>query len=111
RHFFPLFGLSQGLYETCNCDNSSYHAMQIKVQKRASRGLDFLVTYTYGKAMSNAATWNGTQGNSLNWWEDHGPANFDRTHTFTIIHVWQLPVGRGRHWSPGSKALDTILGG
>jgi hypothetical protein len=111
RHFFPLFGLSQGLYETCNCDNSSYHAMQIKVQKRASRGLDFLVTYTYGKAMSNAATWNGTQGNSLNWWEDHGPANFDRTHTFTISHVWQLPFGQGRHWASGSKAVNALLGG
>lgn len=111
RRFYQKFGLTQFIGEICNCDNSSYHALQVKVQKRASHGLDFLVTYTYGKAMGNATTYGGTAGNNLNWWEDHGPANFDRTHTLTISHVWQLPVGRGRHWSPGSKALDTILGG
>jgi hypothetical protein len=37
RLYFHKFGLEQGLFETCNCDNSSYHAMQIKVQKRESR--------------------------------------------------------------------------
>jgi hypothetical protein len=111
RLFFQRFGLSQGLYEICNCDNSSYHAMQMKVQKRTSKGLDFLVTYTYGKAMSNSA-YGGAYGNNLNWGQDHGPANFDRTHTLTISHTWQLPYGRGRHWGSGiSKAMDAVLGG
>jgi Carboxypeptidase regulatory-like domain/TonB dependent receptor-like, beta-barrel len=111
RLFFQRFGLSQGLYEICNCDNSSYHALQVKVQKRASHGLDFLVTYTYGKAMTNSA-YGGAYGNNLNWWEDHGPANYDRTHTLTISHTWQLPYGRGRHWGNGiSKAMDAVLGG
>jgi len=111
RQFFPQFGLSQGIYQTCNCDNSSYHALQAKLQKRTSKGLDFLVSYTYGKAMANSET-GGAFGNNLNWWEDHGPANYDRTHTLTISHVWQLPFGRGRHWGTGaSKAVDAVLGG
>ncbi|HET7440929.1 MAG TPA: hypothetical protein VFJ47_06480, partial [Terriglobales bacterium] len=111
RLFFQRFGLSQGLYEICNCDNSSYHAMQVKVQKRTSKGLDFLVTYTYGKAMTNSA-YGGAYANSLNWWEDHGPANYDRTHALTISHTWQLPYGRGRRWGNGiSKAMDAVLGG
>lgn len=111
RQFFQKFGLEQGLYETCNCDNSSYNAMQIKVQKRASRGLDFLVTYTYGKAMANTET-GGVFSNNLNFRQDHGPANFDRTHTLTISHIWELPFGRGRHWGgDSSKAVDILLGG
>src|SRR4051794_25882414 len=56
RLFAQRFGLSQGIYEICNCDNSSYHALQAKLQKRAAKGLDFLVTYTYGKAMANSET-------------------------------------------------------
>lgn len=110
RHFFQLFGLSQGIYETCNCDNSSYNAMQVKVQKRASRGLDFLFTYTYGKAMANTET-GGPFANALNWWQDHGPANYDRKHTLTVSHVWQIPYGHGRKWNSGNKAMDVVLGG
>jgi hypothetical protein len=111
RLFFQKFGLSQGIYETCNCDNSSYHALQMKVQKRTSKGLDFLVTYTYGKAMANTET-GGAFANNLNWWQDHGPANYDRTHALTISHTYQLPYGRGRHWGSNiSRAMDAVLGG
>ncbi len=111
RLFFQRFGLSQGIYETCNCDNSSYHALQVKIQKRTTKGLDFLVSYTYGKAMANSET-GGAYANNLNWWEDHSPANYDRTHTLTVSHVWQLPFGRGRHWGTGtSRAMDLVLGG
>ena len=110
RLYYQKFQLPQGLYQICNCDNSSYNALQVKVQKRTSRGLDFLATYTYGKAMANTET-GGTYGNNLNWWQDHGPANFDRTHTFTLSHVWQLPFGHERRWSRGSRAMDLILGG
>jgi hypothetical protein len=111
RLYFQKFGLTQGIFQICNCDNSTYHALQAKLQKRATRGLDFLVTYTWGKAMANTET--GTPfSNNLNWWEDHGPANYDRTHTITIGHVWELPFGRGRYWGGNSsRAVDVILGG
>jgi Carboxypeptidase regulatory-like domain/TonB dependent receptor len=111
RLYFQKFALEQPLYEICNCDNSSYHAMQVKVQKRATRGLDFLVTYTYGKAMANSED-GGAFSDNLNWWRDHGPANYDRTHTLSISHIWRLPYGRGQHWGASiSKPLDLILGG
>ena len=111
RLFYQRFGLPQGIYETCNCDNSSYHAMQVKVQKRATHGLDFLATYTYGKAMANSET-GGPFSNNLNWWQDHGPANYDRTHTLTISNVWELPFGHGRHFgSSSNRAVDLALGG
>jgi hypothetical protein len=110
KRFFPKYGLTQGIYQICNCDNSSYNAMQIKVQKRATHSLDFLLTYTYGKAMANTET-GGVFSNNLNWWDDHGPANYDRTHTLTISHMWELPFGRGRHWAAGNGVMDAVLGG
>lgn len=111
RQFFQKFSLTQGIYQTCNCDNSSYHAMQFKVQKRAANGLDFLLTYTYGKAMANSET-GGAFSNNLNWWQDHGPANYDRTHTLTISHTWAIPYGKGRHFgASANRALDLVLGG
>src|ERR1039457_3786115 len=111
RLYYQKFGLTQGIYETSNCDNSSYHALQVKVQKRASHGLDFLATYTYGKAMANTET-GGPFSNNLNWWQDHGPANYDRTHTATISYVWELPFGRGRQFGgSANRAVDLVLGG
>jgi hypothetical protein len=111
RQFFQKFGLTQGIYEICNCDNSSYHALQAKIQKHAAAGLDFLLTYTYGKAMANTET-GGPFSNALNWWQDHGPANYDRTHTLTFSHVWAIPYGKGRHFGGSSnRAANVVLGG
>src|SRR5262249_5508811 len=63
------------------------------------------------KAMANTET-GGAFANNLNWWQDHGPANYDRTHALTISHTYQLPYGRGRHWGSNiSRAMDAVLGG
>lgn len=111
RLYFQKFGLEQGLFETCNCDNSSYHGLQLELQKRVSHGLDFLATYTFAKALDNTE-YGSVYDNNLDWRADHGPANFDRAHTLTISNVWELPFGRGRHWgSQISRPLDLLLGG
>jgi len=111
RLYFQKFGLEQGLFETCNCDSSSYNGLQVKLQKRVSHGLDFLATYAYAKALDDSE-YGSVYDNNLNFRADHGPANFDRTHTFTISNVWELPFGKGRHWgSQISRPLDLLLGG
>jgi len=111
RPLFQKFGLEQGVYQTCNCDNSSYNALQAKLQKRMSRGLDFLLTYTYGKAMGNSE---GAGGFSDNYdvRDSHGPMSWDRTHTVTLTHNLDLPFGHGRHYEMGgSRAADLAFGG
>ncbi len=109
RPFYQLYGLEQGLYQTCNCDNSSYNALQAKLQKRVSHGLDFLLTYTYGKAMGNSE---GAGGFSNNYdvRDSHGPMSWDRTHVVTLTYNWDLPFGKGRRWQM-SGAADAVLGG
>lgn len=111
RPFYPKFGLEQGIYDVCNCDNSNYNSLQVKLQKRVSRGLDFLVTYTWAKAMTD-----GEGGYSFadnyNIRGSYGPASFDRTHALSVTHNWELPFGQNRKWlSNSSKAADAALGG
>lgn len=111
RPFYPKFGLEQGIYQTCNCDTSSYHALQSKLQKRASHGLDFLLTYTWSKAMDNSEGGGGF-ANNYDVRASHGPASWDRTNEITLEHNWDLPFGSDRTWKlGGNKIADAIAGG
>jgi hypothetical protein len=111
RPFYQLYGLTQGLYQTCNCDNSNYNSLQVKLQKQFSRGLDFLLTYTWSKALGNSEGAGGFSDN-YNVRGSYGPLSWDRTHTITLQHNWDLPFGRNRHWTLGNnKAADAVLGG
>jgi hypothetical protein len=110
RPFFK-FGDTQAIYDVCNCDNSSYNSLQMKLQKRVSHGLDFLLTYTWSKAMDNGEGGYGFD-NNYNVRNDHGPATFDRTHAVTLLNNWELPFGKGRrHLGNASKAVDAVTGG
>lgn len=111
RPFFNRYGLTQPLYQNCNCDNSSYNALQAKLQQRFPHGLDFLLTYTWGKAVDNGEGGMGVS-NNYNLRESHGPASWDRTHTVTLTHTWDLPLGKGRRWALGHNAIgEALLGG
>ncbi len=111
RRPFHKFGLTQAVYDVCNCDNSSYHSLQLKAQKRVSRGMDFLATYTWSKALTNGEGGYNFADN-YNVQGDHGPATFDRTHAFTLVHNWELPFGKGRRYlAKAAKPVDWVAGG
>jgi outer membrane receptor protein involved in Fe transport len=111
RPFYDKFGLEQGLYQTCNCDTSQYNGLQSKLQKRFSHGLDFLLTYTWSKAMDNSEGGGGFS-NNYDIRASHGPASWDRANEVTFAHNWDLPFGRDRRWNLGNNAiLHTIAGG
>jgi len=111
RPFYDLYGLTQGIYQYCNCDNSNYNSLQTKLQKQFSHGLDFLLTYTWSKALTDTEG-GGVPANSYDVRADYGPASWDRTHTVTFEHNWNIPVGRDRYWKLGNNAVaDAVLGG
>ena len=111
RPFYPNFGLEQAIYQTCNCDTSQYNALQSKLQKRVSQGLDFLLTYTWSKAMDNSEGGGGF-ANNYDIRGSHGPASWDRTNEVTLDHNLDLPVGRDRRWKlGGSRIADAMVGG
>src|SRR5271157_4572991 len=107
---------------------SNYNSMQARVEKRFSSGFTALISYTYGKALtdspdhlSTSGTGNGVdvgeyrqpQGYGLNRREtEYGPAEFDVKQRFVASGVWQIPFGQGRaHGANGNRTLDLLLGG
>ena len=102
------------------CDprnRSTYHSGQLKVTQRFSRGLQFLVSYTYGKALDyggSAASGGGAVGNPqtvTNLEAGHGPSGFDVRHRGVVSGVWELPWGPGRRWLRDRGILGGVVGG
>ncbi len=111
RPFYNQYGLTQGLYQYCNCDNSNYNSLQTKLQKQFSSGFDFLLTYTYSKALGDSEGAGGFSDN-YNVRASYGPMSWDRTHMITLEHNLDLPFGRGRRWKMGNNLIaDAVLGG
>jgi hypothetical protein len=101
------------------CDprnRSTYHSGQLKVTQRFRGGLQFLGSYTYGKALDyggSAASGGGAVGNPqtiTNLEAGHGPSGFDVRHRAVVSWVWEMPWGPGRRWL-SSGVLGAIAGG
>jgi hypothetical protein len=111
RRPFHKFGLTQAIYDVCNCDNSGYNSLQAKLQKRTSHGLDVLLTYTWSKALTNSEGGYSFSDN-YNIRGDHGPASWDHSHAVTLLHSWELPFGKGQRWlAKKNRLIDAVLGG
>jgi hypothetical protein len=87
--------------------NSSYHAMQLWLNRRFSDRLAFQVAYTWGHAISDVSLTSFTNSTSdpFNFDSDRGDADLDRRHTFVTNVVYELPSFRS--WG---KAANLILG-
>jgi hypothetical protein len=84
---------------------SNYNSLQVSLNKRFTRGLSFLGSYTWSKALGYTGE-NGMLLNPFDLRSNYGPLDYDRAHTLTISHIWELPFGRH-----GSNTVSTILGG
>ena len=97
---------------------SSYHALQAKLEKRYSRGLTLLNSFTWSKAIDNASgaleMSNGDQQslNLFNFQSSKGLSGYDQPFNNATSAVWELPIGRGRRYGANMPvALDAIAGG
>ena len=101
--------------------NSIYNAFQLKIEKRFSQGLEFVVSYTNSKSLDdssvNGANWTFAGGFSHfqdpnRLYLERGPSEFDISQLLQLTYVYQLPVGHGKHWGSGwSPWLNAFLGG
>jgi carboxypeptidase family protein len=115
---FPDFGQGSS-YATTN-GNSYYHSLQTKVEKQFGGGLNFLATYTYSKARTDAGDLlNGGStagfrapsvvGAGIKY--DYGLASFDIRHVFHISGGYELPFGKGKRFMADSGFASKVLGG
>jgi hypothetical protein len=95
-------------------NRSIYHGLQVKVNQRFARGLQYLASYTFGKSLDYAgspASGGGAVGGpqSVTLFEQSkGPSGFDVKHRFVLSWVWALPFGAD-HGLARSGLLRPIL--
>ena len=98
------------VYLTDNTATSDYHAFQLKFQRRLSRGVQALASYSFSHSIDIASTdaianYLSTPGGSGYQSVDRGNSDFDIRHSFTAGVTYDLP-------SPGSrKAVRAAFGG
>lgn len=79
---------------------STYHALQLRIEQRLSNGLSFLSGYVFSKSIDDVSGI-GTGSDDLaqdsyNLRSQRAVSNFDITHRFTFSATYALPFGKGR---------------
>jgi Carboxypeptidase regulatory-like domain len=90
-----------------------YNAFQTSLNKRFSSGFNFLASYTLAHNLGNA---DGNVGAAIqdahHPEREYGPVLPDLRHRFVVSYLYELPVGRGRHFlSDLGRVADGIIGG
>src|SRR5438309_424602 len=106
---------------TSSIGRQVYHGLQANILRRTNRGLEYQASYTWSKGMSDAIGYYGEGGQAASqsaYWQnlynpraEWGPSYFDATHVFTTNYVYELPVGRGKHFgSSWNSVTNAFLG-
>jgi hypothetical protein len=98
-----------------------YHSLQMMGRRRFAAGLEFMVSYTYGKTLTDNLGYYGsalTSGEGAYWQNaydrrsNRGPAFFDIRNNLTIAGTYDLPFGKGQKLASAlPPAADFLLGG
>ena len=118
---YPEYSSVGGYRASRNIGNSIYHALQLKYEKRFSRGLTAIAHYTFSKMISDS----DSSGSDVEWLagatsvqdifnlrNERSIATFDRTHRLVVSFDYLLPVGRQRALGKGmNQILDGVIGG
>jgi len=96
--------------------NSNYHSLQTTLRRTTSRGLTYLVSYTWSKSIDIACSGSfGSEGCQLqdpyNPRADRSVSGFDLPHNFSASAVYELPFGVGRQFQSSHRLLLGLLGG
>jgi outer membrane receptor protein involved in Fe transport len=94
---------------------SNFNALQVRVQKRVSFGLNFLAQYMWSKSMDTGTGTGHGSGidiyqNAFNPGDNYGLSDFNAANTFVGQIGYELPFGKGRKFDLHGIA-DEIAGG
>jgi hypothetical protein len=70
--------------------NSAYNSLQVSVDKRFARGLQFTAAYTFSKSIDEASSFEGIL-NPLPGANNRSLSLFDARHRFVLSYYWELP--------------------
>jgi hypothetical protein len=84
----PVFS---NIFAEDNIANSNYNALQLSGERGYRNGLLFQVSYTYGKAIDQGASFEN-ELNPINFRATRGVSLMDARHRFVFSPYWQLPL-------------------
>ncbi|MBI4458827.1 MAG: hypothetical protein HY648_02060, partial [Acidobacteria bacterium] len=98
---------------------ASYHGLELNLKQRYARGLQYNISYTWSKNLSNVALGNegqqGAQGSPQNWYDrdaEKGNSPLHVKHNFIVSSTYDLPIGTGKTFGANWGGLsNAILGG
>jgi len=85
--------------------NEFFNALEISLRQRMSHGLNFMVNYTYSKAIDDLGTFRVGDNNRL----DRSISTGDQPENLTATAVYQSPFGKGKMF--GENAFVNQLAG
>jgi Carboxypeptidase regulatory-like domain len=95
----------------------NYNAGSVKVDRRFSRGLDLIASYTYSKSLDDSSGIRNQGNDLLNAQNglcipcEYGPSAFDVRNRYVISGLYELPIGKGKLLGIDNKALEAVIGG
>ena len=105
--------LVPGVLQCCSTDqnnylgndaSSEYNALQIKVEKRFSQGLQILSHYTFAHANKYDSTYYADDPAIA-----YGPDDQVRNHVWVNNAVYELPFGKGKMFGGNSRGLENVF--
>jgi hypothetical protein len=97
---------------------AEYHALQVKVERRYTRGLYLLNSFTWSRAKDNASGHleaNNGDNSRVNYRDidsEWGLSGYNQPLNNTTTVVWELPFGRDRRWATNlSPIVEGLVGG
>jgi hypothetical protein len=95
--------------------NSTYHAMQVKLQKRFSSGLSFLIGYTLSKNLtdvdSTAGYFSSAVQDAYNRRAEKALSSIDSPNQVVASYTYELPFGPGKKLLSSNNAFNRYVAG
>jgi len=99
--------------------SSNYNSLQARFEKRFSKGLQFQASYTWAHSLDIASNANlGPTQNNSDFrdfripQQEYGNSDFDVRNRLVINSIYELPIGRGKHFLGDAQGvMNQIVGG
>lgn len=96
--------------------HSRYDSLQVQLERRFTRGFQYIASYTLSKAKDNSPGAFDSVGyrpqDPQNIELEYGNSNLDIPHRFVFSWLYEIPFGRGRRYGTDMPpALNFLIGG
>src|SRR2546426_925357 len=96
----PPLPTFSGVSVTQNVGYSWYHSLQVRLEKRFSKGLNASMSYTWSKTMEALSYLNAPELGL-----EEVISSQDRTHRLAVTWLYELPFGRGKRMGAGANTV------